>query len=252
MFISQKWWQMALKHFQGSISMRRKHVTPQTFKWSLSHFFWIISTAFLPWLIRAFKAAPSFCHSFAGYHEHITSPSLPSYSSSHYFLLVLTLHHHFQYNLLVKCLSYSYITFTMASFTKDELRVRLTNHGVELPASSAKKEELVALYEEYVEPLERSKGEFSSDDEEVVLASKTKKTSRKSGTPGKTSAPATDKSQIIIEEVLSEENVDDLSQLTDDQLAARLRHHGVDVGPIVGKHCLQLNLVLEAKLKSKA
>jgi len=126
------------------------------------------------------------------------------------------------------------------------------NHGVELPASSAKKEELVALYEEYVEPLERSKGEFSSDDEEVVLASKTKKTSRKSGTPGKTSAPATDKSQIIIEEVLSEENVDDLSQLTDDQLAARLRHHGVDVGPIVGKHCLQLNLVLEAKLTSKA
>lgn len=140
----------------------------------------------------------------------------------------------------------------MASFTKDELRVRLTNHGVELPASSAKKEELVALYEEYVEPLERSKGEFSSDDEEVVLASKTKKTSRKSGTPGKTSAPATDKSQIIIEEVLSEENVDDLSQLTDDQLAARLRQHGVDVGPIVGKHCLQLNLVLEANLTSKA
>ena len=123
----------------------------------------------------------------------------------------------------------------MASFTKDELRSVLTNHGVELPATSAKKEELIALYEEYVEPLERSKGEFSSDDEEVVLATKTKKTSRKSGTPVRPSAPASDKSQIIIEEVLSEENVDDLSQLTDDQLAARLRQHGVDVGPIVGK-----------------
>jgi hypothetical protein len=36
----------------------------------------------------------------------------------------------------------------MSSMTKDELRAVLTNHGIELPASSAKKEELVALYDE--------------------------------------------------------------------------------------------------------
>ena len=53
--------------------------------------------------------------------------------------------------------------------------------------------------------------------------------------------------QIIIEEVVTEETlssvgdvVEDLNLLTDEQLAARLRQHGVDVGPIVGKKILNL------------
>ena len=120
----------------------------------------------------------------------------------------------------------------MSSFTKDELRSVLTNHGIELPSSSAKKEDLVALYQEFVEPLDRSKGEFSSDDEEVIIAGK-KKTSRRASSSTKMSS---DKSQIVVEEVLTEENgVEHLSELTDDQLADKLRQHGVDVGPIVGK-----------------
>jgi len=122
----------------------------------------------------------------------------------------------------------------MSSFTKDELRAALTNHGIELPASSAKKEELVALYEEFVEPLEQSKGEFSSDDDEVILSPGKKRTSRKAATPVKTSGA--DKSLIILEEVISESNgVEDLAKLTDEELAERLRQAGVPVGPIVGR-----------------
>ena len=123
----------------------------------------------------------------------------------------------------------------MSAFTKDELRTLLTNHGIELPSLSAKKEELISLYEQFVEPLEQ--GEFSSDDEEVILAKKSKKkTSRKS---------SADASQILVEEVVTEANdkseasgdhEDDLNALTDEELAAKLRENGVDVGPIVGKN----------------
>ena len=125
----------------------------------------------------------------------------------------------------------------MSAFTKDELRTLLTNHGIELPAFSAKKEELISLYEQFVEPLEHSKGEFSSDDEGSLVDQKSKKKS-----PRKSSS---DKSQIIIEEVVSEiggeseaggDHPEDLDALTDEELAARLRQHGVDVGPIVGNH----------------
>ena len=109
----------------------------------------------------------------------------------------------------------------MSAFTKDELRTLLTNHGIELPAFSAKKEELISLYEQFVEPLEHSKGEFSSDDEGSLVDQKS------------------------IEEVVSEiggeseaggDHPEDLDALTDEELAARLRQHGVDVGPIVGNH----------------
>ena len=123
----------------------------------------------------------------------------------------------------------------MASMTKEELRATLTNHGIELPAANAKKEELVALYEEFVQPVESSKGEFSSDDEEVIISEK-KKTSRKAATPVKT-ATSVNKSQIVIEEVVTESAngvfVEDVTKLSDEELGVRLRQLGVDVGPIV-------------------
>ena len=118
--------------------------------------------------------------------------------------------------------------------TKDELRATLTNHGIELPGANAKKEELVALYEEFVQPVEQSKGEFSSDDEEVIISEK-KRTSRKSATPVK--ASAVNKSQIVIEEVIAESAngvaVEDVTKLTDEELRAQLTQLGVAVGPIV-------------------
>ena len=86
----------------------------------------------------------------------------------------------------------------MSIYTKDELRALLTNHGVELPSTSAKKEELVSLYEEFVEPIEKSKGEFSSDDEEVVLSSNAnkKKTSRRSSRPSTPAKSSSERSQV--------------------------------------------------------
>jgi hypothetical protein len=86
----------------------------------------------------------------------------------------------------------------MSAYTKEELRALLANHGVELPSTSAKKEELIALYEEFVEPIEKSKGEFSSDDEEVVLSSNAtkKKTSRKSSRPSTPAKSSSERSQV--------------------------------------------------------
>ena len=86
----------------------------------------------------------------------------------------------------------------MSTYTKEELRALLTNHGVELPSTSAKKEELISLYEEFVEPIEKSKGEFSSDDEEVVISSTVnkKKTSRKSSRPATPAKNASERSQV--------------------------------------------------------
>ena len=57
----------------------------------------------------------------------------------------------------------------MASLTKEQLRNELISHGVELPASSARKEELVRLYETYVSPIASMKGDFSSDEENDII-----------------------------------------------------------------------------------
>lgn len=53
----------------------------------------------------------------------------------------------------------------MASLTKNQLINELINHGVKPPASGAKKEKLVEMYEEHVSHFQEAAGEFSSDDE---------------------------------------------------------------------------------------
>jgi len=53
----------------------------------------------------------------------------------------------------------------MSNLTKEQLKNVLINHGVSTPPSSAKKEEYIKLYDEYVAPVISNKGEFSSDDE---------------------------------------------------------------------------------------
>ena len=55
-----------------------------------------------------------------------------------------------------------------ASLTKEQLRNELICHGISPPSSSARKEEFVKLYEQYVLPIVSQKGDFSSDDENDV------------------------------------------------------------------------------------
>lgn len=57
----------------------------------------------------------------------------------------------------------------MSSLTKEQLKNELVSHGVELPSASAKKSEYVKKYEKYVAPIVRSKGDFSSDDEDLPV-----------------------------------------------------------------------------------
>lgn len=54
----------------------------------------------------------------------------------------------------------------MSGLTKEQLRNELINHGIELPSSSARKSEYVELYEKHVAPVQQSKGDFSSDEED--------------------------------------------------------------------------------------
>ena len=130
----------------------------------------------------------------------------------------------------------------MASLTINDLKNELINHGVELPPSSAKKEEYVTLYEKNVSG-EKAKIEFSSDDEEVSIpvggkVSK-KKVSRKSGVSavnGKTdhNNEANEPSLLTEENSLVVGDVD-VAELTDEQLASKLKEFNITVGPIVGK-----------------
>ena len=76
----------------------------------------------------------------------------------------------------------------MAGLTKDELKSALVTHGVELNFSSAKKDELLELYDEYVAPNDLKAGEFSSDDEDLPLKSLKKKTSKSSKAASEKSA----------------------------------------------------------------
>jgi len=118
----------------------------------------------------------------------------------------------------------------MAGLTKDELKSALVTHGVELNFSSAKKDELLELYDEYVAPNDLKAGEFSSDDEDLPLKSLKKKTS-------KSSKAASEKSAKVSKE-LTEENsfiVGDIQikDLNDEELIQYLTKYGIDVGPIV-------------------
>lgn len=119
----------------------------------------------------------------------------------------------------------------MAGLTKDELKSALINHGLELNLSAAKKDELVALYEEFVAPHEENAGEFSSDDESVPLARKLKKASKSSkaasenGSGGKA---LTEENSFIVGDI----KVDELS---DEELIKLLKENDIDVGPIVGR-----------------
>jgi len=90
----------------------------------------------------------------------------------------------------------------VSRLTKDQLRKVLAEHGVSLPPVSAKKEELVKLYEEHV-----GEREESSDDEIAFN-------------------PARISAQTSTTEL-------DISTLDDDSLTQLLQDQGVDVGPIV-------------------
>ena len=119
----------------------------------------------------------------------------------------------------------------MAGLTKDELKSALVTHGVELNFSSAKKDELLELYDEYVAPNDLKAGEFSSDDEDLPLKSLKKKTS-------KSSKAASEKSAKAAPKELTEENsfiVGDIKikDLNDEELIQYLTKYGIDVGPIV-------------------
>lgn len=61
------------------------------------------------------------------------------------------------------------IPVIMSELTKQQLRNELVSHGVKLPSPTAKKSEYVKIYEKYVAPVARSKGDFSSDDEDLPV-----------------------------------------------------------------------------------
>ena len=127
----------------------------------------------------------------------------------------------------------------MAGLTKDELKTALVNHGVDVPLSTLKKDELVGLYDAYVAP--HDLGEFSSDDEAVISPSKvTKKVSRTS--TNKSTATNGDKAKSGLTEensmIVGDIKVDELS---DEKLAKYLKDYGIEVGPIVGEHFLMIS-----------
>lgn len=125
----------------------------------------------------------------------------------------------------------------MASLTISDLKNELVTHGVELPASSAKKEDYVFLYEKNIG--EKGTIEFSSDDEEVTIPVggkvSRKRVSRKSeGVNGN----ADSNGEAQGEAVLTEENSlvvgnINIATLTDEELAIKLKEFNITVGPIV-------------------
>ena len=131
----------------------------------------------------------------------------------------------------------------MSNLTKEELRNALINHGVpSLPPLSAKKDELVSLYDEHVAPLENGTGDFSSDDEVSLNISPTKRASTASRLTkvsstsklSKSSTKSPKQSKIVVteEESLTVDGVD-VDALDDDELFSLLKENGIDVGPIV-------------------
>jgi len=128
----------------------------------------------------------------------------------------------------------------MSSLTKEELRNALVNHGVSsLPPPSAKKDELIALYEEHVAPLENGSGDFSSDDEVSLNISPTKRVStasrltKISSTSKLSKSNSPKKSKAVTEENSLTVGDVDVDALEDDELFKLLKENGIDVGPIV-------------------
>ena len=126
----------------------------------------------------------------------------------------------------------------MTSLTKEELRQALISHGVmDLPPASAKKDELISLYEEHVATANGS-ADFSSDDEVDFKSSPSKRASnasRASKVSNVSKASKVSKSprkkpdagdSIVVEEL-------DIDALNDDELFEKLKENGIDVGPIV-------------------
>ena len=153
----------------------------------------------------------------------------------------------------------------MAGLTKDELKQALISHGVETNLKAAKKDELVQLYEEFVAPHEENAGQFSSDDESLTPTKRTssrrasakiggsprvsaKAATPKSVTPRVSAKAATPKSVTPRVSAKSATNGDvaevtevveeavNVGELNDEELALKLKEHGVEVGPIVGKN----------------
>ena len=132
----------------------------------------------------------------------------------------------------------------MASLTITDLKNELINHGVDLPPSSAKKEEYVQLYEQNIALKEKNTIEFSSDDDELSIPvggkiSK-KKVSRKSEGMNGIKHKKDCNGDNAEKDTLTEENslvVGDVNvaTLTDEELAAKLKEYNITVGPIVGK-----------------
>ena len=131
----------------------------------------------------------------------------------------------------------------MSTLTKEELRNALINHGVSsLPPLSAKKDELIALYEEHVAPLENGSADFSSDDEVSLNMSPKKRASAASRltkvsstsklSKSSSKSPKKSKKNMTEEDSLTVEGVD-IDALDDDQLFKLLKDNGIDVGPIV-------------------
>jgi len=131
----------------------------------------------------------------------------------------------------------------MATFTKEELKNALIQHGVSPPSSSARKDEYVALYEQHIAPIEAAKGDFSADDddddEEVTISPRKKpksttvsKSSKRSISSKKSSKSSVTNKIVndILDMVVGDTTV---AEMTDDELFVALRQNGVDAGPIV-------------------
>ncbi|KAK4292789.1 hypothetical protein Pmani_034469 [Petrolisthes manimaculis] len=100
----------------------------------------------------------------------------------------------------------------MSGLTKEQLKNQLISHGVGLPSNSAKKEAYVRLYHKYVGPLANSKGDFSSDDDDL---------------------PINDiRTEPVSNEIMLIGGIN-IAQLDDDDLYARLKALGATAGPVV-------------------
>ena len=128
----------------------------------------------------------------------------------------------------------------MSSLTKEELRQALISHGVtDMPPASAKKDELVSLYEEHVAPIANGSADFSSDDEVDFKSSPSKRASTASRASKVSNASKVSKSGSKSplkkaeagDSTVAEEF--DIEALDDDELFEKLKENGIDVGPIV-------------------
>jgi len=131
----------------------------------------------------------------------------------------------------------------MTSLTKEELRQALISHGVtDLPPASAKKDELVSLYEEYVAPTANGSADFSSDDEVDFKSSPSKRASNasrvskvsnvsKASKVSKSGSKSPHKKAEAGDSLLVEEL--DIDALDDDELFQKLKENDIAVGPIV-------------------